>query len=291
MILSMTGFGAAKVLVGSEELLIELRSVNHKYCDVRVRLPKELAACEAALVKFLKSNLSRGAIEVSVRRSAESVGLAVPRIDRTLLHSYQKLFEEVKQELGAACMLSAKEWVMLPGVLKLEEAQLNAEEAAAALQGALAEAFEQLLSMRKAEGELIFEDLSHRLSLVCAHAQKLKALTAAAVEEFRSRLEARLGELIAGTLEPQRLAQEVVIFADRTDVTEELTRLGAHCTQAEKLLHAREPAGRRLDFLLQEMGREVNTIGSKSQHSGISLLVIEMKAELERIREQVQNVE
>jgi len=287
----MTGFGAAKALVGSEELLIELRSVNHKYCDIRVRLPKELAACEAALVRFLKSKLSRGAIEVSIRRSGENVGAAVPRLDKALLQSYQKLFEEVRQELGAPCQLSAKEWVLLPGVLKLEEAQLDAQEAAAALQSALEEACGQLLAMRKAEGALIFEDLSHRLSHICAHAQKLKALTAAAVEEFRSRLEARLGELTASAVEPQRLAQEVVIFADKTDVAEELTRLFVHCRQAEKLLNAQEPAGRRLDFLLQEMGREVNTIGAKSQHAEISLLVIEVKAELERIREQIQNVE
>ena len=287
----MTGFGAAKVAVGSEELLIELRSVNHKYCDVRVRLPKELAACEASLVRFLKSKLSRGSIEVSIRRSTENAGLAVPRLDRALLQSYRQLFEEMQKELDTPCKLSAKEWIMLPGVLKLEEAQLNVEEATAALQSALEEAFVQLLAMRKAEGELIFADLSQRFSLVCAHAQKLKALTVVAAEEFRSRLEARLGELMTSALEPQRLAQEVVIFADRTDVTEELTRLAAHCTQAEKLLRAREPAGRRLDFLLQEMGREVNTIGSKSQHSEISLLIIEMKAELERIREQIQNIE
>jgi len=287
----MTGFGAAKVAVGSEELLIELRSVNHKYCDVRVRLPKELAACEASLVRFLKSKLSRGSIEVSIRRSTENAGLAVPRLDRALLQSYRQLFEEMQKELDTPCKLSAKEWIMLPGVLKLEEAQLNVEEATAALQSALEEAFVQLLAMRKAEGELIFADLSQRFSLVCAHAQKLKALTVVAAEEFRSRLEARLGELMTSALEPQRLAQEVVIFADRTDVTEELTRLAAHCTQAEKLLRAREPAGRRLDFLLQEMGREVNTIGSKSQHAEISLLIIEMKAELERIREQIQNIE
>jgi len=291
MILSMTGFGAAKALVGSEELLIELRSVNHKYCDIRVRLPKELAACEASLVRFLKSRLSRGAIEVSVRRSTESTGLAVPRLDGALLQSYQKLFEEVQKTLGASCTMSAKEWVLLPGVLKLEETQLNVEAATAALHGALEEAFGQLLAMRKAEGELIFADLSQRLCLICTHAQKLKTLTAVATEDFRSRLETRLAELTSSAIEPQRLAQEVVIFAERTDVAEELTRLWAHCTQVEKLLHAQEPAGRRLDFLLQEMGREVNTIGAKSQHAEISLLVIEMKAELERIREQIQNVE
>jgi len=291
MILSMTGFGAAKAWVGNEELLIELRSVNHKYCDIRVRLPKELTACEAALVRFLKSKLSRGAIEVSVRRGGENTSAAAPRLDRTLLQSYQKLFEEVKQTLGASCELSAKEWVMLPGVLKLEETQLNPEAAAAALQGALEEAFVQLLAMRKAEGAFICADLCQRLSLIGEHAQKLKALTAVAVEDFRSRLEARLGELMASSIEPQRLAQEMVIFAERTDIAEELTRLFVHCAQAEKLLHTPEPVGRRLDFLLQEMGREVNTMGAKSQHSEISLLVIEMKAELERIREQIQNIE
>jgi len=287
----MTGFGAAKVLVGTEEWLIELRSVNHKYCDIRMRLPKELAANEAVLTRFLKSRLSRGAIEVSIRRSTEAAGTSVPRLDRVLLQSYQKLFEEVREVLGASCELSAKEWMMLPGVLKLEEAQLNPEEAAAALQGAMEEAFEQLLSMRKAEGELMCADLCWRLSLVEEQLQKLKALAAVAIEDFKSRLEARLNELTSSAIEPQRLAQEVVIFAERTDIAEELTRLGAHCRQAEKLLSAQEPIGRRLDFLLQEMGREVNTMGSKSQHSEISLLVIEVKAELERIREQVQNVE
>jgi len=278
-------------LLGSEELSIELRSVNHKYCDIRVRLPKELAVCEAMVARFLKSKLSRGAIEVSVRRNGENVCSTVPRLDLPLLQNYRKLLEEVQQSLGASCELSAKEWLLLPGVLKLEETQLNTEEATTALQGALEEAFEQLLAMRKAEGELICADIFQRLSMVCAYMQKLKTLSTCAVQSFRSRLETRLGELSASAIEPQRLAQELVLFAERTDVAEELTRLSAHCTQMQKLLHTQEPVGRRLDFLLQEMGREVNTMGSKSQHAEISLLIVEMKAELERIREQVQNVE
>ncbi|MCL2179472.1 MAG: YicC family protein [Proteobacteria bacterium] len=291
MILSMTGFGAAKALLGAEELLVELRSVNHKYCDIRVRLPKELAACEAPLVRFLKAKLSRGAIEVFVKHSQESVALSSPQADFALLQSYRKLFEEMRQVLGAPLELNLKDWLLLPGVLKLEETPYDTEVAAVALQKALEEALGQLLEMRRAEGEAICVDIRQRLSNVGAHVQKLETLSASAIQDFRSRLEARLSELLATPMEPQRLMQEVVVFAERTDVAEELTRLKTHCMQMETLLGAGEPVGRRLDFLLQEMGREINTIGSKSQHSEISLLVIEVKAELERIREQVQNVE
>ncbi|MCL2626271.1 MAG: YicC family protein [Cystobacterineae bacterium] len=291
MILSMTGFGAAKVLLGAEELSVELRSVNHKYCDIRLRLPKELASCEAALTRFLKGKLSRGAIEVFVKYNREGAALASPRADFVLLQSYRKLFEEMGREVGATLGLSLKDWLLLPGVLKLEEASCNPEEAVLALQGALEEALGQLLEMRRAEGEAMGVDIRQRLASLRGHVQRLKVLAVSAVEEFRSRLEVRLSELLAGPMEPQRLMQEVVIFAERTDIAEELTRLEAHAMQLETLLGLGEPVGRRLDFLMQEMGREVNTIGSKSQHSEISVLVIEMKAEMERIREQVQNVE
>jgi uncharacterized protein (TIGR00255 family) len=289
----MTGFGAGRGQAEGETLAVELRSVNGKFCEVKPRLPRELLPLEAELIRAIKARLFRGVIDAHVRREgAESARAAMPRVDLPLAAAYAKALRELKQELGLAGEPSVHDLTMLEGVLTLAEGPPDLAAASAALAIALDGALSALEHMRRREGDALSADLSARLDALEKGATKIRALAPQVVDAYRDRLAARVAELSRGlAADPQRLAQEVAFFADRTDVAEELTRLASHLFQLRALLSSDAPAGRKFEFLLQEVHREVNTIGSKSQHAGISGEVVEMKAELERIREQIQNIE
>jgi uncharacterized protein (TIGR00255 family) len=287
----MTGFGAGHAGAAAEALDVEVRSVNHKFCEVKVRLPRELAALEPDAMKLVKERLARGGVDVSVRRAGSAGGLA-PRVDLALAEAYARVFEELRARLGLPGGPSLADVAAAEGVIRLDEPALDLEAARAALRGALAAALDALVAMRAREGAALARDLAGRLDGVEALVARAAALVPQTVEHHRARLAERVQELSRGLpLDPARLAQEVALFADRTDVTEEVTRLGSHLSQARALLGGGEPAGRKLDFLVQEMHREVNTIGSKSQSAEIAAIVVTAKAEVERMREQVQNVE
>jgi uncharacterized protein (TIGR00255 family) len=291
MIRSMTGFGAARGASGGEELDVEVRSVNHKFCEVKVRTPRELAALEIEAGRIVKERLARGGVEVAIRRPGGSSGLA-PRIDLALAESYARALRELQARLGLPGALTLADVVAADGVVRLEERSVDLDAAREALRRALSAALDALVQMRVREGEALARDLAARLELVEAAVGKVEALGPPALEHHRARLAERVQELARGvTVDPARLEQEIVLLADRTDVTEEVTRLRSHVAQVRALLGLAEPAGRKLDFLVQEMHREVNTIGSKSQSAEIAAVVVSMKAEIERMREQVQNVE
>jgi uncharacterized protein (TIGR00255 family) len=288
----MTGFGAGRARVGDEELSVELRSLNHKFCEVKARLPRELAPLEPVLAKQVKERLARGSVEVLVRRQSPTASGTVPTIDLGLAREYARAFRELSASLGLTGDLGLSQLVNQPGVVRLEERGVNVEAATEACQTALAQALVALEEMRRVEGEAIRADLESRLGLIAGWAAEVAQLAPRSVEDYRRRLEERVAELSRGVaVEPQRLAQEVAVFAERTDIAEEMTRLSSHLEQFRALIQSDEPSGRRMDFLVQEMHREVNTTGSKSQHAEISNRVVSMKAEVERIREQVQNVE
>jgi uncharacterized protein (TIGR00255 family) len=292
MLRSMTGFGAGRAREADEEVAVELRAVNHKFCEVKTRLPRELLALEAALTKRIKQKLARGAIDVSVKRTVGPAGEQLPRVNAALARAYKEAFQAAARDLGLDDTLRLRDVLDRPGVIELAERGVAVEAAQAAAERALDQALDALIAMRETEGKALLQDLSSRLDTVEALSTEVAALSPRAVEEYRDKLTARIAELVqAGSVDPQRLAQEVALFADRTDVTEESTRLASHLVQFRALLAAPEPSGRKMDFLVQEMHREVNTTGSKSQHPEISSRIVSLKAELERIREQVQNVE
>ena len=291
MIRSMTGFGAGHGASGGEELDVEVRSVNHKFCEVKVRAPRELAALELDAAKAVKERLARGGVEVSLRRPGPAGGLA-PRIDVALAESYARAFADIAARLGLSGGPTLSDVIGADGVVRLEERAVDVEAAREALRGGLGAALDALVAMRAREGEALGRDLAGRLAHVEALVARVADLVPTAVTAHEARLQERVQELARGVaLDPARLAQEIAILADRTDVTEEITRLRSHVGQVRALLSSGEPAGRKLDFLVQEMHREVNTIGSKSQSAEIAAAVVEMKAEVERMREQVQNVE
>jgi uncharacterized protein (TIGR00255 family) len=292
MLKSMTGFGAGRARVGDEEFSVELRSLNHKFCEVKARLPRELAALESAVVKQVKDRLARGSVEVFIKRQTATAAGTVPVVDVALAREYARAFREIAGALGVSVEVGWAHVANQPGVMRLEERGMDVESASKAVQEALAQALGALEQMRQVEGEAIRVDLESRLGLIERWSREVAELSPRSVEEYRQRLAERVAELARGiSVDEQRLAQEVAVFAERTDIAEEMTRLASHLEQFRQMIAGSEPSGRRMDFLVQEMHREVNTTGSKSQHAEISARVVSMKAEVERIREQVQNVE
>jgi uncharacterized protein (TIGR00255 family) len=269
-----------------------VRSLNHKFCEVKVRAPRELSTLEPLILKAVKDRLVRGAVDVTLKRQATAGSQSVPQVDLALAREYRAVFARVAQELALPDSTTARDILVQPGVLKLEERGVALEAATEATERALGEAVGALVQMREVEGHAMRTDLESRLALIQTLTQEVKTLSPRALDEYRTRLSERVAELARGVpVEPQRLAQEVALYAERTDVAEEMTRLASHLEQFRALLAQAEPSGRKMDFLVQEMHREVNTTGSKSQHPEISKRVVALKAELERIREQVQNVE
>ncbi len=287
----MTGFGAGRGSVNGEDVDVEVRSVNHKYCEVKVRLPRELAALEHEVARTVKDRLARGGVDVTVRRTP-SGSLVAPRVDVGLAESYARAFAELQARLGLPGSVTLADVIAAEGVIRLDERAVDLEIVGEALRRGVAAALGQLVAMRVREGEALARDLVSRLDELERTVARVAALAPQAVEQYRARLAERIAELSRGLpLDTGRLAQEVAVFADRTDVAEEITRLRSHVSQVRALLGGSEPAGRKLDFLVQEMHREANTIGSKSQNAEIAGLVVSLKAEIERMREQVQNVE
>jgi uncharacterized protein (TIGR00255 family) len=288
----MTGFGVGRGRAGGEEFTAEVKAVNHKYVEVKVRLPRELQALEPELQRQVKAVCTRGAVELSLRRAVVTASGSVPTVDAGMAKAWRAALSEVARQSGLPDTTTAAEVAGQPGVVRMEEPTMDVPSATRAAESAVAEALLGLSAMREREGKALEQDLTARLLRVAQLVRELQGLAPRAVEEYRDRLAARLKELTSGVpIEPQRLAQELALFAERTDVAEELTRLDSHLGQFRELLASAEPSGRKLDFLLQEMNREVNTAGSKIQSSEASTRVVELKAELERIREQVQNVE
>jgi uncharacterized protein (TIGR00255 family) len=288
----MTGFGVGRGRAGGEEFTAEVKAVNHKYVEVKVRLPRELQALEPELQRRVKAVCTRGAVELNLRRATPAPSGTVPTVDAGMARAWRSALGEVARLTGLPDTTSAAEVASQPGVVRMEEPTVDVASATQAAEAAAAEALLGLVAMREREGASLGADLSGRLERVGQLGDELQRLAPRAVEEYRDRLAARLAELTAGVgVEPQRLAQELALFAERSDIAEELTRLASHLSQFRALLASDEPSGRKLDFLLQEMNREVNTAGSKIQSAEASTRVVELKAELERIREQVQNVE
>ncbi len=292
MLKSMTGFGTGRARAGDEEISVEVRAVNHKHLEVKVRLPRELSALEPAVLRAVRSRCVRGAVDVAVRRSASTASGAVPTVDVAMARAWREALRGVARAVDMADVPTTAQIAALPAVIRMEEPVADLGVAEATLERALTEALDALAAMREREGRALEVDLASRLARVATLTAEVAALAPRTVEAYRARLHERVAELLKGApVDEARLVQEVALFAERTDVAEEATRLQAHLEAFRSFLASPEPAGRRMDFLVQEMHREVNTTGSKSQSTEVSTRIVELKAELERIREQVQNVE
>jgi uncharacterized protein (TIGR00255 family) len=288
---SMTGHGRGVAEKTGRRATVEIRSVNHRFFDLKLRTGPLDPTLEERVVGGVRKKCERGSFTISVRD--EGLGNAAgARVDLALATGIAAALEELRHKLNLAGQVPLELVAAQPGVLQVGEPGGDPEVVAAALELAV----DELVRMRKREGETLAKDMRARLARLRGFAEDVASLAASAPEEHRRRLSERIQRLLAATpgappVDEARLAQEVALLADRVDVTEELVRLRSHLEQADALIAEDAPVGRRLDFLVQELGREINTIGSKSQAAEIARRVVEAKAELEKIREQVQNVE
>ena len=295
MIHSMTGFGRATREQGGVGLEVEARSVNHRHLDLRIRLPRALADQETGLKQRVASRLSRGKVDVTVNLV---LGTATTRleIDEAIAAQYVEAAGRLRAAHALGDGLDVSSLLSLPGVTNLVETEVDPEQLVAPLKAAIDEAVGALIAMRVTEGESLAAEFEGRLQTVSGLADAFEARANEVVEVAKQRLRKRAEQIEreVGLMDEARLHQEIVIAADRLDITEELVRLRSHVDQFRETLAAAgpgEPVGRRLDFLLQELGRETNTVGSKANDAPLAQDVVELKTELERIREQVQNVE
>ncbi len=295
MLLSMTGYGRAEAHEAGRVISIEIRSVNHRFGEVSVRLPKGIAALENRVRERVLERLTRGKITLSVSFDGEEDGEVTNlRIDEAVAARYATVLQELKGKFGLKGDLDLATFVALPDVMRWERKEIDEEAAWQSLEPILARALDDLIAMKKREGELLARDLTDRVTKIQDSIDRIVARVPLMIDSVRRRLTERLAELLKDQeLEYQRLRveAEIVLFADRTDSTEECVRLRAHCQQFLELIRSPQPAGRKLNFLLQEMNREANTIGSKSLDVEIAREVITIKEEAERLREQAANIE
>ncbi len=288
MIASMTGFARHDTEAEGQSLAWEIRSVNHRYLDLRVQLPDALGALETDVRARLQQSLGRGKVDAVLR--LESPGEdAVVRFDPVRAKALVKTIREIDQLMVNGARVSALDILTWPGIIQ-RDAALDPDVLRAAVLEALGGAIADLRAMRAAEGEALRRTLETRLDAYSGLIRQLRERRTAIVEEQRERLRARIAELDL-TLDPQRLEQEVALLAQRLDVDEELDRLDGHVAAMREILDRDEPVGRRLDFLMQEFNREANTLGSKSHDLETTRVAMEMKVLTEQMREQVQNIE
>lgn len=292
MVRSMTGFGRGEATANLGKITVEMKAVNHRFSEVVFRMPRQFNAHEDAARKLILSQVTRGRVEVIVSWEATAKAKGV-KVDKGLALAYHNALKELAGEIGSKLEISLDTLARLPDVLSVEEGTVTDEEIWAMLEPALKQALANLIAMREREGAALAADLSERLDKIEAFRRKALEAAPRVVAEYQQRLTRRLEELLPQgiAVDPQRLAQEVAIFADRADISEELQRLGSHIGQFRAALAEGDAIGRKLDFLVQELGREVNTIGSKANDAAITAAVVAAKSELEKIREQVQNVE
>ena len=287
--LSMTGYGRGESERDGLRVDVEIRAVNHRFADVQAKLPRAWMPLEREIVRRVKDVVGRGRLEVFVRRDATGSAASNVRIDSALIGAIRAAAEGIE---GLDTRLALADLIRLPGVLVLEEATVDADAEGPTVLAALQVALDSLLVMRATEGAALDAVLRSRIDRVGALTGDIEALAEEQPALMLQRLEKRLGDLLAGQdVEPARLMQEAALLAARGVVAEEITRLRAHVAHGHELLDARGPIGKKLDFLVQEMGREANTIGSKSDDTRLAALVVELKSEIEKIREQAANVE
>lgn len=289
---SMTGFGRAKREKENRIYQIEIKSVNHKYNDISIRMPRSLSYLEDKIKKQISSSIARGKVDVYVSFENYSEEGKQVIVNQELVQEYMRQFKIIAEENNLNINIPITEITKLPEVLTLKETEQDETLIETEVLEVLQEAINNFISMREQEGAKIKEDLMTRIAKIEQEVEKISEYSTRLVEEYVVKLEQRIKEILkTDVVDQARLAMEVVIYADKCSVEEELTRLRSHIIQFRSLLEEPKAIGKKIDFLIQEMNRETNTVGSKSGSLEITNLVINIKTELEDIREQVQNIE
>jgi len=287
----MTGFGRGKYENEGRNYTVEIKSVNHKYSDINVRLPKFFNSIEDRIRKTVANSISRGKVDVFITFENYSSKAATIRINRELAKEYIKELKTLASETDLKFDLNVIDISKLPEILKIEDEQ-DEELIENELMIAVNDALDKFVSMREIEGAKLIEDIQKRIYLIQDKVKEITKYSGTLVEEYMKKLQIRVKELMNNQeIDENRLMQEIVIFSDKSSIEEELTRLQSHISQFLELIKQSSPIGKKIDFLIQEINRETNTIGSKANSLEITNLVIEIKTEVENIREQIQNIE
>ena len=288
----MTGYGRAVETVNGREFTVELRSVNNRYLDCSVRLPRMLSFAEDAVKQAVKASISRGKVDVFISVRSEAGDEVQVTLNQSVLKSYLAAMHQMVDEFGVADDISVSAVSRLPEVFVIEKPQVDEDQLLADLMGVVGKALEGYDAMRCAEGEALDRDLRSRGQTILELVAQVEEGNGKTVSDYRARLEAKIREVLANTaIDESRILTEAAIFADKVAVDEETVRLRSHLKQMNTMLTTGGSMGRKQDFLLQEMNREANTIGSKCTDVNLARIVVDIKAELEKIREQTQNIE
>ena len=289
---SMTGYGRAKIENDTREYIVEVKSVNHKYLDINIKLPKTLFCIEDKIRKVISNKISRGKIDVFVTYINYGIEGKTILINKDIAKMYIKEIEEIATENNIASGIRATEISKFPEVLNVIGDEEDEEKIWLELNKCLEKALDNFIEMRTTEGEKIKEDLKQRLDEIDENINEIFKNSTGLVEEYVVKLRKRIQEILnTDVVDETRLAQEIVIYSDKTSIEEEITRIKSHIIQFKELLNSEGAIGKKADFIIQEMNREINTMGSKSGKFEITQLVIKIKTQIEDIREQIQNIE
>ena len=299
MLKSMTGFGRGEYEDANFSITVEMKPVNHRYIEVAIRLPRFLNPLEDRLRKTILKTVSRGRIDVFINADYTTSDNCTLKVDKNLATAYHKALQEVGEAIGAneVAINQAQEILYISrcqDVINVKEGFFDVESVWPKVEQAVRQALQNLVAMRETEGGNIYGDFIYRADLIAQKLALIEERSPMVVEEYQAKLSERLTNLLADhniAVEPERLLQEVAIFADRTSITEEIVRLKSHIKQFKTIIASDQPVGRKLDFLIQEFNREANTIASKANDYTLAQIVVEIKAEIEKIREQIQNIE
>lgn len=292
MIKSMTGYGSAVYSKNGKKYSVEIKSVNNRYSDISVKAPRIYGFLEDALRKRAAERIRRGKADIYVTVENDGADSGSVSVDTSLAAQYMKAFSQLSDSLGIPCNMKSEDFLRIQDVFRVEKAEENEDEIAAAAKKALDGALDRFEEMRLREGEKMLEDLQAHLAVIKEETAHIESHAPEIVEQYRKRIEERVRDILGtAPYDETRLLTEVAVFSDRVNVNEEIVRLKSHISQFSEMLASDEPVGRKIDFLIQEMNRETNTIGSKSNDLEASKIIINIKAEIEKLREQIQNVE
>jgi len=291
MIKSMTGYGRGQAEIDGLSFSVEIKAVNHRYGDVNIKSPRLLAPLENEIKKQVSAVLKRGKIDLFINQEHTSQLANRPIVDQQVAKAYIEAFRDLQEVSGLSGEISLEFLAAQKDVLVLKDVEFARDDLWNCLSQAIHNALNAIQEMRQKEGEATQVDMENRLNLLSGSIEVIEQSAALVPIEWQQKLRDRLARLQENSGDPQRVAQEIAIFADRCDISEEITRFNSHLSQFNDLLQQQEPVGRQLDFLVQELNREANTMGSKSNDATLTRHVVKLKAELEKIREQVQNIE
>lgn len=292
MIKSMTGFGTGDAETADFKVHIEVKAVNQRFLETNYHMPYSMNMFENQLTKKIKEYASRGKLDINIRFQDLRDKAVTVKVDKGLVAAYGQALQEISSQLELSAPVTAAQIASYPDVLKLNEENADLEAAQPVLMQAMEQALERFVAMREAEGQNIQRDLLARIGTLENVVGELEKLAPEIVAAYRQRLENLLREYLAKEdIEESRIIQEVALFTDKVNYTEETVRLRSHFDQFRQIITAGEPVGRKLDFLIQEMNREINTVASKANSAGAAQFVVDVKSEIEKIREQIQNIE